>query len=207
MPNAGLFARARKSGGMRGFVVSPHGWPAGAVQNFGPSSFAGAPPRLFHTGEASRKFPPQAYARRHWSALNATIHAAGVADRDGLRAGIGHEGAQHLGPVLHRDDEPLRRLESLGQRQPGPERQVRPHRLGLPVRVAVEDGGERRFAVHERLRHARAGGHAQRLVHPAIVPLVAHALVDRGEVRAARAGVRRRRRCRGTRCSRARPCR
>ena len=39
---AGLFARAAKSGGIRGFVVNAHGCPAGAVQNFGPSSFAGA---------------------------------------------------------------------------------------------------------------------------------------------------------------------
>jgi Tfp pilus assembly protein FimT len=49
-----------KSGGTAGLAVSPHGWPGGASQNFGPSTFAGLPPRLFHTGDASRKLPAQA---------------------------------------------------------------------------------------------------------------------------------------------------
>ena len=73
---------------------------------------------------------------------------------------------------------------------PGPSERYAHIASAWPRRVAVEDSRERRFAVDERLRHPRAGGHAQRLVHPAIVPLVAHALVDGGEVRAARAGVR-----------------
>ena len=34
--------------------------PSGAVQTFGPSNFAGLPPRSFQTGETSRKLPVQA---------------------------------------------------------------------------------------------------------------------------------------------------
>ena len=52
--------RPAKSGGLCRFTVRPHGWPYEVFQNFGPSSFAGEPPRLFHTGEASRKLPAQA---------------------------------------------------------------------------------------------------------------------------------------------------